>query len=125
MPAARLRTEFQSLTSRFSRTSGNAATSSSNSGTGSRPPIRAAATSAAVSSEIRPTAVGHPVQGVVVEKHQDAVGRGVHIRFEVPVAEVDGGAERGHRVFQPLAREAAVGHGHGTAGAKHRRNVSK
>jgi hypothetical protein len=54
-------------------------------------------------------AVGYPVQLVVVERQQHAVGRGVHIGLEVAVAEVDRLGEGGQRVLQPARSAASMG----------------
>jgi len=52
--------------------------------------------------------VGHPVQPVVVEGHQDLVGGHLHVGLEVAIAELDCPCERGHRVLPPIKRSAAV-----------------
>ena len=53
-------------------------------------------------------AVGDAVEPVVVERDEDAVGRGVHVGLEVSVPEVDGVLERGERVLRGLRRAAPV-----------------
>ncbi len=55
-----------------------------------------------------------------MEHQQHAVGGGVDIRFQVPVAKFDGGAERCHRVFQSVRRVSAVCHGNPRRGASGR-----
>src|SRR5699024_7280978 len=55
-------------------------------------------------------AVGDPVQGLVVEDHQLAVGGGAHVDLQVLVAQLHRAAEGGHRVL-PLRIGSAVGEG--------------
>ena len=56
-------------------------------------------------------AVRDPVQGFIVEEQQDAVGRGVHVRFQVPVSRARRQRGTPPWSFQALRREAAVGNG--------------
>ena len=53
--------------------------------------------------------VGDPIEDVVVEGKEHAVGGHVHVGLDVAVAEADRALERRHRVLGPLARAAAVG----------------
>ena len=67
------------------------------------------ATSFQVSSLMSAGAVGDPIESVVVEGDQHAVGGDVDVGLEVAVAEVDGVLECGERVLGCVARPAAVG----------------
>ncbi len=76
---------------------------------GSRPPTLAVRTTSHGSLAMSPSLIGDPIEDVVVEGEQHAVGRHVHVGLDVAVAEADRALERRHRVLGPLARAAAVG----------------
>ncbi len=61
-----------------------------------------------------PGPVGHPAQGPVVEGDQDAVGGGVHVGLQIPVAEVDRPLEGRQGVLRKALGAAPVGERDGT-----------
>ena len=86
---------------------GPTASTSANTGSGPSPDAGGAYLSPGQRPELTGP-VGHPVQPVVVEGHQDVVGGHLHVGLKVAVAQLDGPCERGHRVL-PIERSAAVG----------------
>ena len=93
----------------LTRRSGNVPSSSSSSGIGSRPPDPRRAHDLPRQLGDVALVVGDPIEDVVVEREQHAVGGHVHVGLDVAVAEADRALERRHRVLGPLARAAAVG----------------
>ncbi len=94
------------LQSMLTLSSGQEVRISLSSGTASRPPMRAWRTSLVRKLRDRAGQVGDPVEGRVVERHDDPVRRRVDVGLDVPVAEGNGSREGDHGV---LDARVAVG----------------
>ena len=109
--ATRATTTWSDFGSMLKRASGNSSSSSSSVGIGSVPPMRAWRTSLHGQLGEHAGAIGDPVQFVVVERDQHAVGGQVHIGLEIAEAHLGRGAERCDGVLRRGLGAAAVGDG--------------
>ena len=100
-----------SFTSMLNRTSGQAPSTSSSTGIGSVPPMRAPAISLRVSRAYPPRLAGDTVQRAVVKGDEHPVRRRLHVGLQVPVAEPDRVLERAPGILRRVGRAAPVGEG--------------